>query len=129
MESSIDASRQNIAFDISEAKIKLAAIVAKYKSYEDLTPSQPPKIGSYWSPSYGFLRISENTTGYQYGFSVPIKIGVEIGSKFANYNYDVINSLKAEVIEVINQLIAKHGGRIYNQFGSAYSQVGWEHRV
>ena len=111
--------------DILIAKAQLEALVVKYKSFENLSSDQPPKIGTYWSPRYGFLRVSENTVIYDYGLSVRVKISVEIGSKFAENNASVNKAIRAEIIDIFNDLISKHGGSILKKYGTAYSVFGW----
>lgn len=111
--------------DLIQVKSELNKVVEKYKQYEDLTPNKPPVNGGYWSPAYGDLKIVENVIGYSYSFARNILIGVNIGSKFANYNRDILASLKAEVKAILKPVIEKHGGFIHDEYGSAYSQLGW----
>lgn len=111
--------------DLIQVKSDLLQIVEKYKSYQDLTPDKPPAIGGYWSPAYGNLTVVENAIGYEYSFARKIVIGVNIGSKFAGYNREIVSALKSEIRTVIKSLIEKHGGFIFDQCGSAYSQLGW----
>lgn len=111
--------------EINQFKSDLENIVRKYKKYENLTPDVPPKYGGVWAPSYGFLRICKNATAWQYGSPISITIGIDIGSKFANFDHEIIKSLKEEVKSVLNKLITDHGGSIVDSYGSAYGTVGW----
>ena len=111
--------------DLIQVRSELNKVVEKYKQYEDLTPNKPPAIGGYWSPAYGNLTLVENTIGYEHSFARKIVIGVQIGSKFAGYNREIISALKSEIKTVIKPLIEKHGGFIFDQYGTAYSQLGW----
>ena len=114
--------------DLIQVKSEMDKIVEKYKQYEDLTPNKPPATGGYWSPAYGYLKIVENQTaydGYDGIFVRQIVIGVNIGSKFANYNKDIISALKSDVKSVLLSLVQNHGGFIIDKYGSAYSQLGW----
>lgn len=118
----------NLVSDLMVIKEKLESVVSKYKQHENLKPDSPPKIGgigTYWSPRYGFLRVSENTVIYDYGLSVRVKISVEIGSKFAENNASVNKAIRAEIIDIFNDLISKHGGSILKKYGTAYSIFGW----
>lgn len=111
--------------DLIQAKSALLQIVEKYKQHQDLTPNKPPAIGGHWSPAYGNLTLVENIIGYEYSFAREIVIGVQIGSKFAGYNREIVSALKSEIKTVIKPLIEKHGGFIFDQYGSAYSQLGY----
>jgi hypothetical protein len=111
--------------DLIQAKSDLLQIVEKYKQHQDLTPDKPPAIGGYWSPAYGNLTLVENAIGYEHSFARKIVIGVQIGSKFAGYDREIVSALKAEIKTVIKSLTEKHGGFIFDQYGTAYSQLGW----
>lgn len=104
---------------LTEAKLQLENIILKYKQYEDLTPSKPP-IGGYWSPAFGFLRLAENQVCYENILYRNVYIGVNIGSKFAKYDYKVISALKSEIKDVLKYL----DGRIIDIYGTAFTTVG-----
>lgn len=111
--------------EINKLKLNLENIVSKYKQYENLTSDNPPKYAGVWTPSYGFLRVCENSTAWQYGLPKSITIGVDIGSKFANFDPKIIKSLKEEVKTILNKLVTGYGGYIVDSSGSAYGTVGW----
>jgi len=105
---------------LAEAKLQLENIILKYKQYEDLTSSQPPSIGNYFSPAYGFLRLVENQGCYESLFYRNVYVGINIGSKFANYDYKLVSTLKSEIKDVLKHL----DGRILDVYGSAFTTVG-----
>jgi hypothetical protein len=105
---------------LAEAKLQLENIILKYKQYEDLTPSKPPPIGNYFSPAYGFLRLVENQGCYESLFYRNVYVGINIGSKFANYDYKLVSTLKSEIKDVLKHL----DGRILDVYGSAFTTVG-----
>ncbi len=111
--------------DLIQAKSALLQIVEKYKQHQDLTPDKPPAIGGYWSPAYGNLTLVENTIGYEHSFARKIVIGVNVGTRLAHFDSKVRSSLKSEIKAVLSSLVEKHGGFIFDQHGSAYSQLGW----
>lgn len=111
--------------EANQVKSDLENIVSRYKKYEDLTPDAPPKYSGAWAPSYGFLRICESCTTWENGFPRAVLIGVDIGSKFAGYNFEIKKSLKEDIKNVLNKLITTHGGYIVEVCGSAYGTVGW----
>lgn len=105
---------------LTEAKLQLENIILKYKQYQDLTPSQPPSIGNYFSPAYGFLRLVENQGCYESLFYREIYLGMKIGSKFANYDYKLVSTLKSEIKDVLKHL----DGRVLDVYGTAFTTVG-----
>ena len=114
--------------ELIQIKSDLLQVIDKYKQYQDLTPGKPPAIGGYWSPAYGDLKVVENVIaydGYDGMFVRQIVIGINIGSKFANYDRGIISALKSEIRDVLKFLVEKHGGFIFDKYGSAYSQLGW----
>lgn len=105
---------------LTEAKLQLENIVLKYKQYENLTPDKPPPIGRYWAPAYGFLKVIENESCYESLLYRKVIIGVKIGTKFANYDYNLVFTLKSEIKDVLKHLY----GRILDVYGSAFTTVG-----
>jgi len=113
--------------DFLEKKNQLINLVEKYKSYEDLTIDSPPKISNYWSPTFGFIKLCENVTAYENSFLFPRKIilGIQIGTRFANGNLDIINQVRSETVTILKELVIKNKGFVLNQYGSAYYQIGY----
>lgn len=113
--------------ELLQVKIQMAQLVDNYKSYEDLTPDNPPKIivGSYWSPRYGFIRMCENVIAYDFSFPRKLIIGIEIGSKFAGGDSTIINQVRTDAKNILRNFAFNHKGYILDNYGSAYYQVGY----
>lgn len=127
-----------VEFEGTDAVDQLTRLVKRYKKYERTDPDRPPATGSYWSPRQGFLRVAQNVRVYSsYGQSRVMKLGLEIGSKFAlpkdetdsvaavKAQQSVIEKLKREAREVLDVLAKAYGGYVVDQYGTAYSQIGW----
>lgn len=106
---------------LDQAKLMIEDILLKYKQYENIKIDAAPRIGTTWSPAYGFLKICTDTIVWEYSFPRKILIGIQIGSKFANYDKKVLSDLKSEVKQVLSNF---SNNQIIDIYGSAYSTFG-----
>lgn len=109
-------------------KEKLSILIKEYKKYENLSPDKPPAIGNIYHVSYGDLILEENFTGWEgYGclFIRKILIGVQIGTRFGNYDKEIISNLKLKIRNIFKEFMSNNSGYfLYDSFGSSYHVIG-----
>lgn len=123
--------------NVEKAAKKLEQIVKRYKKYERLDREPPPKVGTYWSPADGSLRVVRDVFFYSAYFTKKMALGVHIGSKFAEpkgepdpkkavkAQMEVVSKIRDEVRDVLMDLIKSEGGSIEGTDGTSYSLLGW----
>jgi len=104
---------------------QLESIIAKYEKYQNWTPDKPPKNSNMWYPKYGFLKLEIDTIHKNMYFTEKVTLGVKIGSSFANDDQKIIQELRSEILQVLEEAIKNEGGHLVKIPGSAYSVIGW----
>jgi hypothetical protein len=112
---------------MQQLKNDLIKVIDKYSAYRSADITKPSKnfIGGYFAPSFGFLRLAENVTCWDYSIPREMILGVEIGSNFSSSDRSVRQALVSEVKDILTNYSKSNKGFIVHKIGSAYSQLGW----
>lgn len=121
---------------VADTVARLEALVTQYKRYERNDRDRAPERATCWSPRSGFIRVAQNATITEGMFHRNMGVGVQIGAKFGipkgvetrdstTQRLEIVSKVENEVKTILEPLVRTHGGAVLQQYGSAFTQIGW----